>query len=132
MSFPLELSRDLYEFLARCTNPRFIETVRKDISKEDWQFEVVTSSQYIYCSQRRPLGGQTQQMRTFFTGKENSLFQIAGERTIGKRRSKRRFGWSLNEIKYFYMYLAKYQPLRGETYIHTPKKASKRKTKKPV
>ena len=71
-------------------------------------------------------------MRTFFTGKENSLFQIAGERTIGKRRSKRRFGWSLNEIKYFYMYLAKYQPLRGETYIHTPKKASKRKTKKPV
>lgn len=29
MSFPLELSRDLYESLARCTNPRFIETVRK-------------------------------------------------------------------------------------------------------
>ena len=24
-----------------------IETVRKDISKEDWQFEVVTSSKYI-------------------------------------------------------------------------------------
>ena len=71
-------------------------------------------------------------MRTFFTGKENSLFQIAGERTIGERWSKRRFGWSLNETKHFYMYLAKYQPLRGETYIPTLKKASKRKTKKPV
>ena len=30
------------------------------------------------------------------------------------------------------MYLAKYEPLRGETYILTPKKASKRKTKKPA
>ena len=71
-------------------------------------------------------------MRTFFTEKENSLFQIVGERAIGERWSKRRCGWSLNEIKYFYMYLAKYQPLRGETYFPTPKKASKRKMKKPA
>ena len=72
-------------------------------------------------------------MRTFFTEKENSLFRIARERAIEERWSKKKTcGWSLKEIKYFYMYLAKYQPLRGETYIPTPKKASKRKTKKPA
>ena len=52
---------------------------------------------------------------------------MAGEAAIGERCSKRRCGWNLKEIKYFYKYLAKYQPLRGETYIPTPKKASKQK-----
>ena len=40
----------LYEFLARYTNPRFIETVRKHISKEDWQFEVVTSTKVLFTT----------------------------------------------------------------------------------
>ena len=63
-------------------------------------------------------------MRRFFTEKENSLFQNAGERfnnfieNIKEEidgGSERASGWSLKEIKYFYLNLAKYQPLRGGT-----------------
>ena len=126
MSVPLEPSRDVHEFLTH------IQGLLKQLQKK-WRRCTVWSCylKQIYCSQWRSLYGQTQQMRirSFFTKKEHSLFQIAEERSIGERWSKRRCGWGLKEIKYFYMYLAKYQPLRGETYIPTPKKASKRKTK---
>ena len=73
-------------------------------------------------------------MRSFFTEKENSLFKLQEKKPLGKGGRKKRCGWSFTQIKYFYKYLAKYhdQPLRGETYIPTLKKASKRKKKKPA
>ena len=92
-------SRDLYEFLARYTNPRFIEIVRKHISKEDWQFEVVTSSKVLFTTK---VSGRANAANEKFLHREGKFsFQIAGEKAIGERWSKKKVWVELYTNKVF-------------------------------
>ena len=124
MSVPLESSRDLYEFLARYTNPRFIEIVRKHIRKEEWQFEVVTSSKVLFTT--KASGRANAANEKFLHRKRNFSFPNCRRKSHWGKVVEKKVWVELKTNKVFLKYLAKYhnQPLRGETCIPTPKKAT--------